>query len=254
MRLSKLFRALILITTVAVVLPTGAQSIELHEGFDKQSPQEILWANLKIQVDFADAINPAILSADVQARMLAKYRFVDSKAEVPQDLLSQALLYYDANKDKFPNQAYMTIVDFAPRSDHSRFYLINMTDGSVEKYHTTHGIGSDPKKTGYATMFGNVINSGMSSLGFIRTAEVYSGKYKVSIRLDGLSDTNSNIRERAIVFHGWNGVHEADVIQGWSWGCITLDWKVKDAVLDKIKEGSLMYVGVSKEPAQIAKQ
>jgi len=32
----------------------------------------------------------------------------------------------------------------------------------------------------------NVEGSGRSSLGFVRTAEVYSGKYNVSVRLDGL--------------------------------------------------------------------
>lgn len=43
-----------------------------------------------------------------------------------------------------------------------------------------------------------------------------------------------------------DGVKEANVIQAMTWGCIALDWTVKDAVLDKIKEGALLYVGVSK--------
>jgi hypothetical protein len=227
--------------------------VELQEGFDKQSPEEILKANLKVQADFADAIDPSILPVSEQARILTKYKYVDPSNEVPQDLLTEAILYFDTNKSKFANQAYITVVDFAPRSDRYRFYLVNMNDGSVERYHTTHGIGSDPKDTGYATSFGNVENSGKSSLGYVRTAEVYSGKYKVSVRLDGLSDTNSNIRERAIVFHGWDDVHEANVKQGLSWGCITLDWKIKDGVLEKIKEGSLMYVGVSKQSPKFSK-
>lgn len=247
MRFSRLFGALTFVATVAFVLPVQAlPPIATDEGFDKQSPEEILQANLKIQADFATAVNPALLPPEVQARMLSKYRFVDPSGEVPQDLLSQAILYFDANKDKFPNQAYITVVDFGPRSDKYRFYLINMANGAVEKYHTTHGWGSDPKKTGTASIFGNVENSGMSSLGPIRTADVYTGKYKVSLRLDGLADTNSNIRERSIIFHGWDNVHESDVIQGWSWGCITMDWKFKDAVLEKIKDGSFMFVGQSK--------
>jgi hypothetical protein len=164
---------------------------------------------------------------------------------VPPDLLQKAVAYFDANKSRFPNQAYITVVDFRPRSDKYRLYIINMADGSVEKFHTTHGVNSDKNADGIATVFGNVINSGMSSLGFVRTGEVYSGSYKRSIRLDGLSSTNSNIRDRAVVFHGWDKVHEANVIQGMSHGCITLDWKVKDAAIDKIKEGSLMYVGQS---------
>jgi len=248
-----LIRAALLTFSLLTISVAHAIPLEDGEGLDKQSPEEILRARIKIQTDFADAVNPGILSISEQARILAKYQYLDPTDEVPQDLLNDAILYFDTNKDKFPNQGYITIVDFAPRSDKYRFYLVNMTDGSVEKYHTTHGTGSDPKNTGTATIFGNIINSGESSLGYIRTAEVYSGTYKTAVRLDGLSDTNSNIRDRAVVFHGWNGVHEANVKQGLTWGCITLDWKVKDAVLDKIKEGSLMYTGVSKMDPKLSR-
>src|SRR5690606_5467249 len=118
--------------------------------------------------------------------------------------------------------------------------------GKVERFRTTHGKGSDANNDGYAEVFGNEIGSGMSSLGYVRTAEVYSGNFGRSVRLDGLSATNSNIRARAVVFHGWDGVKEGDFIQGLSRGCITMDWNFKDAVLEKIKEGSFMYVGLSK--------
>ncbi len=216
------------------------------ENFDIQSPAEIARAHAAVARDFAHARQPMVLSARDKAKILAAYDYLDPKDEVPSDLLSTAVLYYDLNKASFPNQNYMTVVDFKPRSDNYRFFLINIIDGSVEKFHTTHGRGSDPNDSGYAGSFGNIPNSAKSSLGYIRTGEVYSGNYKVSVRLDGLSTTNSNIRDRAIVFHGWNNVHERNVIEGRSAGCITLDWAVKDGVLEKIKEGSLIYVGVSK--------
>jgi hypothetical protein len=217
----------------------------LADGPDRQSPEEVAAARRQIARDFAGAVNPDQLTEDETAWLLAPLAKIDPNHEVPADLLKTALTYFQANKSGFPNRDYITVVDFKPRSDHYRFFLINMKDGSVEKYHTTHGEGSDPDDTGYASTFGNVINSGKSSLGFVRTAEVYTGTYKRAVRLDGLSTTNSNIRERAVVFHGWDGVHEANVLQGLSAGCITLDWSVKDGVLDKIKNGSLMYVGVS---------
>lgn len=219
---------------------------EIGEGFDRQSDEEIEAARQQIEREFADAIQPRMLTEQQQAGILANYGHLDPKKEVPTDLLKEALVYFDANKSKFPNQTHITIVDFKKKSKESRFFLINLETGAVEKYHTTHGVGSDKNDDGLAESFGNVENSGKSSLGFVRTAEVYTGKYKRSVRLDGLSKTNSNIRKRAVVFHGWDNVHEANVKQGLSWGCITLDWDVKDAVLDKIKEGSLMYVGVSK--------
>ena len=222
------------------------QIMEVPEGYDYQSPTEIEAARAQIAKDFAGATDPTALSGRVRAKMLAQYAHLDPGHEVPADLLEEAVVYFDANKNRFPNQAYITIVDFKARSNSQRFFLINMESGAVEKYWTTHGINSDKNRDGYAEAFGNVINSGKSSLGFVRTAEVYHGKFKRSVRLDGLNTTNSNIRARAIVFHGWDGVKEERRIQGLSWGCITLDWTVKDSVLDRIKEGSLMYVAVSK--------
>jgi hypothetical protein len=218
------------------------------ENYDQQSPQEIERARAAIQHDFAHAIDPLLLSPSVRTRILKSYGYLDPKHEVPSDLLADAVLYYDTNKASFNNLAYITVVNFKSRSDNYRFFLINMKDGSVEKFHTTHGSGSDPEDDGYAKTFSNVPDSRKSSLGFIRTAEVYFGHYNRSIRLDGISATNSNIRARAIVFHGSDKVHEANVIEGRSWGCIAMDWAVKDRILDKIKEGSLMYIGVSKLP------
>lgn len=220
----------------------------LREGFDVQSPEEIRRAHLQIEKDFAHAREPQIFSETEKLKILAGYSYLDPQHLVPTDLLQNAVIYFDANKASFLNQGYITIVDFKPRSDKYRFFLVNLSDGSVERYHTTHGTGSDPQKNGFAEIFGNVINSGKSSLGFIRTAEVYTGRFKRSVRLDGLSKTNSNLRDRAVIVHGWDNVHEANVIEGLSWGCITLDWKLKDAVIDKIKEGSLMYAGVSTAP------
>jgi hypothetical protein len=224
---------------------TGVTADSPMENPDKQSPEEIASAKARIARDFGGAQQASSLSARERAQIQARYAYLDPNHLVPADLLATATTYFDQNKTSFPNQGYITIVDFKPRSDAYRFYLVSMADGSVERYHTTHGQGSDADRDGYAESFGNVEGSGKSSLGFVRTAEVYEGTYHRAVRLDGLSDTNSNIRDRAVVFHGWDGVHEANVIQGLSWGCITLDWAVKDGVLDKIKEGSLMYVGVA---------
>jgi hypothetical protein len=146
---------------------------------------------------------------------------------------------------KFPNQTHITIIDFKQRSNKPRFYLINMTTGEVQKFWTTHGWASDKNEDGYPEYFSNVINSGTSSVGFIRTAEIYWGKFYRSVRLDGLSTTNSNVRERAVVLHGWDNAHNKPVIQGLSWGCPALDWAVKDGVIDKVAQGSLMYIGAS---------
>jgi len=246
MKATQYISATIVILMALLPYNLGAQASEqmTGEGYDVQSPEEIEKARREIEVLFKDA-DPGIMSAEDKISVLARYSYLDPMHEVPTDLLEKALLYFDKNKDKFPNQEYITIVDFKLRSDKARLFLIQISTGLVEKFHTTHGLNSDKNNNGYAESFGNVINSGKSSLGFARVSEVYSGKFGRSIRMDGLSTTNSNIRARAIVFHGWDKTYEADKIQGLSWGCITLDYKVRDTVLDRIKEGSMMYVGVS---------
>ena len=218
---------------------------ELGEGFDKQGPAEIENARKEIEATFSKAVLPNQLSSEDKAAILANYQHLDPNKEVPADLLEQTVLYFDANKTGFPNQAYITIIDFAVHSSHQRLFVIDMATGVVEKFRTTHGWASDKDSNGYAESFGNVVNSGKSSLGFSRTGEVYWGKFKRSIRLDGLSTTNSKMRERAIVLHGWDKAFERQEIQGLSWGCPALDWSVKDAIIDKVKEGSLMFLGVS---------
>ncbi len=236
-----MLKAAMLIRLFVAVFAFGAWA----DGPDKQSPAELTKARKIIQRDFANVVYPHDIRINRKA-VLKEYSYLDPFDEVPKDLLADAVIFFDANKDQFPNQDYITIVDFTPHSNRYRLYIINMFFGNVEKFHTTHGIGSDANDDGLAESFGNVPDTGKSSLGFIRTAEVYSGKFKRSVRLDGLSDTNSNVRDRAIVFHGWDDVHEANVKQGLSWGCITMDWKIKDAAIDKIGEGSLMYIGVAK--------
>jgi hypothetical protein len=223
-----------------------AASGAVSENPDVQSAQEIAHARDAVRHDFGDAVLPATLTPGEKDEILRRYAYLDPTHQVPKGLLQTAIIYFDQNKAGFPNQTHITVVDLGQNSDQYRFFLVRMSDGVVEKYHTTHGIHSDEDDDGVAETFGNDVGSGKSSLGYVRTAEVYSGTYQRSVRLDGLSDTNSNIRERAVVFHGWDKVHEANVKQGLSWGCITLDWTVKDGVLDKIKEGSLMYVGDSR--------
>lgn len=249
MHLRNALRALFLILMVYFPQVSCARvdaSEDMGEGFDLQSPEEINRARREIESLFKDAVEPQALNLFKRFAITQKYQHLDPKKEVPTDLLEDAVIYFDQNQTKFPNQDYIVVIDFKARSNERRFFQINMNSGEVEMYYTTHGKGSDRDKNGYAEAFGNIVNSGMSSVGFIRTGEVYWGKFKRSVRLDGLSRTNSRVRERAVVLHGWDNVHEKPVIQGLSWGCPALDWQVKDSVIDKVKEGSLMYIGVSK--------
>ena len=69
-----------------------------------------------------------------------------------------------------------------------------------DNYSQTFAISSffsDPENDGTPRRFSNVEGSLQSSLGYYVTAETYEGKWGYSLRLDGLSATNSQVRKRA---------------------------------------------------------
>ncbi len=234
------------LSALLVLLAVSTAFAEQDGGYDQLPLEQIEWHQQMISEGFADVIDPQVMSRSSHSEILNSYKHLDPKKWVPSNLLKEAVLYFDLNKSKFKNKNYISVVDFSPRSNNYRFFLIDLKTGTVERYRTTHGLGSDKNDDGYAEIFGNEIGSGKSSLGYVRTAEVYYGDFGRSLRLDGLSSSNSNIRARAVVFHGWDGVKEANVVQKLSRGCITMDWNFKDTVLDKIKHGSFMHVGLSK--------
>ena len=170
---------------------------------------------------------------------------LDPQHVVPADLLRDALAYYQQNAARIANKDYLTVVDFSRTSTQPRMFIVDMKSGAVQAVHVAHGSGSDPRNTGRATVFSNEDGSNCSSLGYYLTAETYDGKHGYSCRMDGLSTTNSNVRERAVVIHGADYVHDSDVKQGRSWGCFALAMTMRTSVIDRLKGGSLIYAGRS---------
>lgn len=222
------------------------QDIEPLGGLDRLSIEDVERA----EQEMLDVFGEASFEVDQQPLSMfvgSRYNHVDPHRKVPSSLLAQALHAYDQHKSKFPNQEYLTVVDFSKRSNKTRFFVINMNSGNVWALRTAHGSGGDLDHDGYVESVSNVSGSHKSSKGFYRVAEIYHGRYGRSIRLDGLSSTNSNARARAIVLHGSDYVVERNVIQGRSWGCFVLAWSVKDEAVSKIAGGSLLYADFSGE-------
>lgn len=169
------------------------------------------------------------------------YDHLDPKKIVPTQALKQAVLYFDQIKDKIGNPNYLTVIDFSKHSSQRRLFLIDTHTGEVESLKVAHGQGSDTNYDGWAERYSNQPHSKASSIGFYLSAETYSGKYGLSLKLDGLSATNSNARSRAIVVHGAPYVSEKSEKIGRSWGCPALDQKQSRRVIDLIKKGSLIY-------------
>jgi hypothetical protein len=139
----------------------------------------------------------------------------------------------------------LIIIDYTKSSNTERLYVLDMRDTTlVHQSLVAHGRNSGNE---FATSFSNKVGSYQSSLGFFRTAETYSGKHGLSLRLDGLENgINHKARERAIV------IHKADYVSldfaaehgriGRSLGCPALPEGEYAQVIDLIKEGCLLYI------------
>lgn len=173
---------------------------------------------------------------------LAPYNYVDPQGIVPSKPLITALSYYDKYYSQLSNKKYITVIDFTQKSSNKRMYVIDMKTGSVTRYLTSHGKGSDPSHTGYAQKFSNTPGSNMSSLGMYITSSEYQGKHGRSMRLNGIESSNNNARSRAIVVHGAWYVDPKYNPLGRSEGCPAVETKYIDSLVTQLKEGSVYYI------------
>lgn len=216
---------------------------------EESSHEVIAPKHIQDRLDFKSNVYNTLrdeLTVEDKRAAKANYSHIDPTRMIPTKLREDALAYFDANKKNFANQSYIAIINFSAHSSKARFFLVNMTSGKVQAYHTSHGKGSDKNNDGYAERFSNVSGSEASSVGYYRVAETYSGKYGYSVRLDGLSSTNSNARSRAVVIHPAPYVSESGSKAGRSWGCPALDPKYSAGIISALKNGAMLYANVVK--------
>ena len=164
------------------------------------------------------------------------------KNGVPEIPARKAFAYFDANKGIIKNKNYMTIIDFSQHSGNKRFYLIDMKTGAVDKILTAHGRGSDEAHSGFAKKFSNKSGSNMTSLGFMLAAEIFtSPNHGPALKLDGLENINSNVRNRLIIIHGADYVEGSRPKMGRSLGCPAVENRLVVSLIKKIQGGSLIY-------------
>jgi hypothetical protein len=157
--------------------------------------------------------------------------------------MARMIDYRDAKRPA-SHPRYWAIIDFNQRSDKKRLHLFDMEAKTVDHYLCAHGKASDPENDGMATSFSNDDGSSKSSLGIYLCAETYFGEHGYSMRLDGLENSNSHARHRAIVVHPADYVSDSFASEnhrvGRSLGCPAVDAKYSVSIIDRLKEGSLM--------------
>jgi hypothetical protein len=152
---------------------------------------------------------------------------------------------YLLSQNKLSQPDLLTIADYSQSSKNRRLYVLDMKEGKV-LFNTfvSHGKNSGVE---YASDFSNSANSNKSSLGFMITAETYTGGSGYSLRLDGVEDgINNQVRLRNVVMHGskfvnYERIYERGTI-GNSLGCPAIPMSDHKQVIDKIKGGSCLFI------------
>jgi hypothetical protein len=224
-------------------LPVGAaEEAECHENCNE--------ADLNAPVDGSvvppeneDAAEEVVQSPVKPGQQQMRMPAFKASWGIPRDLYDKTARYHDQNYRNLRNPRFVTIIDFNQHSSKKRFYLFDLERGVIERHNTAHGKNSDRNKDGYADSFSNTPGTAKSSLGIYVTASTYTGKNGRSLRLRGKEASNSNAYSRAIVVHSAKYVSDRQAKAGRSWGCPALDPGIAQAVITKIKDGSVMMIG-----------
>ncbi len=148
-------------------------------------------------------------------------------------------------KGKLSNSNVLSIADMSAPSGKKRFFVIDVKRAKLLFVtYVAHGRNSGLDKTLY---FSNEHESFKSSVGFYITSSTYSGKHGFSMRLEGVEiGFNNNAMDRDIVVHSADYVSEGIVkSQGYvgrSLGCPALSPQVYKPIIEKIKNGSCLFV------------
>ena len=152
---------------------------------------------------------------------------------------------YLATAGKLTNNKIISIVDFSQPSSKKRLFVIDLQKKKILfNTYVAHGVNSGKE---YASQFSNLPESNKSSLGFYETAATYAGKNGYSLHLQGLEKgINDKAGIRDIVIHGADYVNEELIHEqgyiGRSWGCPAVPEKLHKPIIDKIKNGTCLFI------------
>ena len=171
---------------------------------------------------------------------------LDPSGFIRRDLMQRAMAALDIHHLRIPLRDRMYLVDFRRYSGEPRLYEVDLLQGEVNAFRTTHGRGSDPAHSGFAHDFSNTPDSFMSSLGAYATAGASWGSQQgPNVLLDGLEYSNDKARERAIIVHGADYADPDFLARegklGRSYGCFSLSHADLPTLRERMGEGRLLF-------------
>ena len=180
-----------------------------------------------------------------------KKRFAKEIPETPIPKNVVAPAHEEAIKygDKFGRYRYIAYCDLGINSAEHRFWIHDTKHDKILPFKTSHGSGgkNEYPHDGECREVSNVPGSHMSCVGMFKCAETYMGRNGYSLRLDGLSETNSKARPRAIVIHKHGAMNNIrGSISPRSWGCFMFSPYDYKRIIDMLKNGSPLFVVYNK--------
>ena len=163
------------------------------------------------------------------------------------DVFNLAMKGFDhmLRKGLVSTDSIISIVDFTKSSRERRFVVVDLKTMTV----LFNSVVAHGRNTGgeFARKFSNRSSSNKSSLGFYVTREPYIGSNGYSLKLEGHDrGFNDNALRRAIVMHPAEYANESAIgrkgFLGRSWGCPALPEQISKPVIDKIKNGNLLFL------------
>ncbi|HEX4824341.1 MAG TPA: murein L,D-transpeptidase catalytic domain family protein [Candidatus Polarisedimenticolaceae bacterium] len=180
-----------------------------------------------------------VRAADRESAMLQQ------APELHADALHAALASYDClSEEGAAKRPVLSVIDYALPSTAKRLFVFDLAEGRLlYSERVAHGKNSGDD---VATSFSNADGSLMSSLGAFVTEGTYTGDNGYSLRLRGTEPlVNDRAEARAIVMHGAAYVSDASVKilgrLGRSFGCPAIRLEIAHALIDRIKDGSVLY-------------
>lgn len=184
-----------------------------------------------------------LISCEVKSQENQWVNYINSEDKISQKVseIKEFVKDSDYNSDK------AFLIDFSIPSSKFRFLVIDIKTGKVlQKALVAHGDGSENGKTKNGLKFSNVDGSHCSSLGKYVVSEKYKGQFGLSYRLDGLDETNSHARSRAIVLHRLSCVPDVEQKEEicLSFGCPMVSddfFKILEQHIDKSNKKIILY-------------
>ena len=184
-----------------------------------------------------------LISCEVKSQENQSIHYASPEAKISQKIADLKAFIKDSNYNS--DKAFL--IDFSISSSKFRFFVVDLKSGKIiQKALVAHGDGSEDGKENGTLKFSNTDGSHCSSLGMYVISEKYKGQYGLSYRLDGLNETNSNARSRAIVLHRLSCVPDVEQKEDicLSFGCPMVSdnfFKILEQHIDKSNKKILIY-------------